>query len=115
LLLSIPGIFFLVLFSSAFAQFNEPGGAWMFPVAAIWCVILVFHARSALPTKGSLRQRERAAAEAIGLEIQALGSEKAKRNAKPKLGTNLVLSDDGELVEIPSDQGEKTKHEIEFR
>ncbi len=81
-----------------FAEYNGPVPVWLIAVPAIWALLLLRNFVTAFPTVGMLRRRERAAAEAVELEIQSLQFAKQKRGEKAK---RVVLADDGELVEIP--------------
>jgi hypothetical protein len=113
-LLFIPIIGF-TLYESAVYTGSSSLSILLYTVTAIWLLFLVRHARQAFPTAGMLERRERKVGEAIELEIEALRLDKQKRGEKDKHHTHVVLSDDGELLEVPetSDTSDaKSKREI---
>ncbi len=106
LLVYIPINTSLVALVWTFINYNEPSGIWIAIFPAAWTIFLIRHAIVAFPTSGMLRRRERAAGRAMDLTLQEVQHVKRKRGEKPK---QLVLGDDGELVEIPDTPDEKSK------
>ncbi len=88
----------LLPFALVFTEDNGRVPVWLLAVPAMWAILLLRNAVYAFSTAGMLHRRERAASQALELELQSLQPKKQKRGEKPK---HLVLGDDGELVEIP--------------
>jgi hypothetical protein len=92
---------FILYLASGITHYDEPSGKWLFGIPALWFIFLLWKAWQAFPTAAMLERRERKAGEAIELEIEALRLDKQKRGEKGKRSTHVVLSDDGELLEVP--------------
>lgn len=95
---------FLVMMGHIFTQYREPVGNCFYAGAAIWLFLLAHRALMAFGTKGMLARRERKAGESLQQEIERIQYRKHKHEEKPKRGGNLILSDDGEIVEIDDDE-----------
>jgi hypothetical protein len=102
--------------ASTYRRIAEPLSIFLYVMAGIWGLLLLRHAWQAFPTAGALARREPKAIEALELEIEALHLDKEKRGEKAKRKTRVVLSDDGELIELPETTDgleEKSKREID--
>jgi hypothetical protein len=76
----------------------------IFPV--VWSIFLISRFVHAFPTEGRLRRRERAYAQALETEMERLRPSKRKHSEKPKRDRVVILSEDGELIEMPEETEE---------
>jgi hypothetical protein len=74
----------------------------------IWSFFLLRHGLFAYAPANAVARREQATGMAIDAELQAINIYKPKRDAKPKRGAQLVLTDDGEIAEIPDYPDQKS-------
>jgi hypothetical protein len=115
LLIFVPVNSYILILAVGVLQFDNPSGIWMLSIPLIWLFFLLAQAWYAFPTAGRLARHEQKLGAAIEREIAALHLDKQKRGEKAKRQDRLVLSDDGELLEVPETTDStdaKSKREI---
>jgi hypothetical protein len=80
-----------------------PEGGWLLLVPVIWSTFLISRFLHAFPTEGKLQRRERAYAQVLETQMERLWPEKRKHSEKAKRDRVVVISEDGELIEVPDE------------
>jgi hypothetical protein len=104
----LPIIGLILLLAPLFTQYDPAASPLLYGLPILYLIFLLWKVWQAFPTADRLARRERKAGEALDLELEVLHLDKQKRGEKAKRHSRLVLSDDGELVEVPEPVDEQS-------